>query len=135
MKQVLEKLKDLSISEGSAKTYAQSYLRIKKNTPSLSVNNVKKYLDTLSPVTARNLLTGLVAVTQRADLRTLVDRYKQEAEAQLDRQQLSEREKQNYLSASQIRKLERRLREDVASLRIYERTSASDRELRLAISG
>jgi hypothetical protein len=91
-------------------------------------------MDTLPPVQARNLMTALV-VYQGDTWRPLMAKYIDLAENVLNLQQLSDREARNWVDAATIRKMIRRMREDVKTHKLLERMPhVTKREKRLLMA-
>ena len=103
------------LSMHSVNTYRQSLKRLYKVSPSLDVNEIKKYVYNLENVAvARNLITPLL-ILKKPGFRQIFDDLANRYHDYVINQTPTERQRRNVTTLAKVRKMVRRMREDVTS--------------------
>ena len=96
------------LADATYKTYAYNIMRMKRVSRTLDLPAIKKELDKIAPVQARNILTALV-VYDGARWRKMHEHFMSVAEGHLYDQTLTDRESANWTNWAEIKKVVKRL--------------------------
>ena len=130
---IRERKPELSVH--SVNTYRQSLKRLYKVSPSLDVNEIKKYVYNLENVAvARNLITPLL-ILKKPGFRQIFDDLANRYHDYVINQTPTERQRRNVTTLAKVRKMVRRMREDVTTHDLLSPTKKlNQRERRLVIA-
>ena len=132
----LLKKKKPGLSERTYLTYRTSLIRLKKVSPNYEVASINAYLSGLknSPL-GRNLLTPLLILYPQR-FRSLFDELQRASEKVLTNQRPSRSQAQNVTTLKEVRRMLRRMREDINTHKLHNRkfNSMNTVERRLLIA-
>ena len=107
-----------NLSEQTYNTYNASLKHLKKIAPNFEFKLIANYVHNLgNPVRARNLLTPLLIIYD-GQYRGLFNELRDDAEELLSNQKPSKRQTANVTTSKHIKRMLRRMREDVATHRL-----------------
>ena len=122
------------LSPHSYNTYRQSLKRLYKVTPTLDIAAIKEYVYGLDNVAvARNLLTPLL-ILQRPGARAIFDDLANRYEDYVTNQKPSQMQRKNVTTLRDLKRMVRRMREDVLTHKLLSRPKLNRRERRLLVA-
>ena len=131
MRQLQEKRPDLAAA--SLSTYASALKRLKKISPEYEVGKIMAFLKTLSPPNARNHLTPLLILDQKK-WKQHFDSFNESVEKLRVQQTPSANHEKNITSMAELKRLIRRMKEDIQTHKLFSKQNKNSTQRRLLIA-
>ena len=118
--ETLFRQKKPDVTQSSITTYVNTIMRIQRELGQPTHEELEQWLDGMSPVQARNLMTALMILEAgREQIRQLFEKYNAKADSQLDQQRLSASEMKHWVQKKTIKRMLKRLREDCDTHKVF----------------
>ena len=122
-----------NLAPATKRVYESALKRLKKISPNYEVEPIMAFLKTLSPPNARNHLTPLLILDNRK-WKEHFDSFSASVEKMRERQKPSANHEKNITSIAEIKRLIRRMKEDVNTHKLFSKTKLNTPQKRLLIA-